>query len=167
MIHSLAEEIYIFIYLICFSIYLVSTYDALIYMLKKLKVKKIGCIISELIFAIMQIIVTYYFSYNLADGYIPIYCILFLIVGWILYFKFLQKPFLKVVEAIRKVFIKASPYIKKLLKNTIYSPKFINTIKKIGQGIKQKIKKYLQKLKKEPLPKQLLLQEHNEINPQD
>lgn len=167
MIHSLSEEIYIFVYLVCFSIYLVSTYDALIYILKNLKIKRVGCIISELIFCAIQIIITYYFSYNLADGYIPIYCILFLIGGWVLYFKFLRKPFLKVVEVINKGLIKAKPYIKKFLKNTIYSPKFINLIKKAFKRIKQKIKKYIQKLKKKPASPQLLIEEHPRINPQD
>lgn len=147
MIHTVKEEIYISIYLIAFGIYLISTYDILLYMLDNAKLKNIFKVIIETIYCIIQLIITYFFSYKLASGYIPIYFILFLIIGFVLYMYCLKKSLHKTLDIYKQ---NVRPHLLKLVVDvlipTTLIKKIIDIIKKIVKRIKFQITK--QKLKK-------------------
>ncbi len=147
MIHTVKEEVYISIYLIAFGIYLISTYDVLLYILDCSKIPRAFKIIIEIIYCLIQLLITYLFSYKLASGYIPIYFILFLILGFIIYIYFLKKSLIKTINYYGK---KVRPVLIKILLNVLLPTSLIMTIKniivKIFKSIKFKITKI--KLKK-------------------
>lgn len=147
MIHTVKEEVYISIYLIAFGIYLISTYDVLLYILDCSKIPRAFKIIIEIIYCLIQLLITYLFSYKLASGYIPIYFILFLILGFIIYIYFLKKSLIKTINYYGK---KVRPVLVKILLNVLLPTSLIMTIKniivKIFKSIKFKITKI--KLKK-------------------
>lgn len=131
MIHTLKEEINVLIYLIIYGIFIISTYDSVLYFSNHLINKKCIRIIIEIIYCIIQLIIAYIFSYNLADGYIPIYFILLIVVGVYSYILFFKKRLFNILDYILKNIIKHKKLIKWLLVNLIYSPSLINTIKKV------------------------------------
>jgi len=143
MIHNLKEEVYISIYLIFFGLYLASTYDATIYVLNKSKLNKITKIFIQIIFCLIQITITYFFSYKLAYGYIPIYFIIFVISGVVLYKiackRYLNLLITKLLELLKKL------NIKKYFRSLFYSQELLslvmNKIKRIKLKKKNKIKK--------------------------
>lgn len=147
MIHTVKEEVYISIYLIAFGIYLISTYDVLLYILDCSKIPRAFKIIIEIIYCLIQLLITYLFSYKLASGYIPIYFILFLILGFIIYIYFLKKSLIETINYYGK---KVRPVLIKILLNVLLPTSLIMTIKniivKIFKSIKFKITKI--KLKK-------------------
>lgn len=147
MIHTVKEEVYISIYLIAFGIYLISTYDVLLYILDCSKIPRAFKIIIEIIYCLIQLLITYLFSYKLASGYIPIYFILFLILGFIIYIYFLKRSLIKTINYYGK---KVRPVLIKILLNVLLPTSLIMTIKniivKIFKSIKFKITKI--KLKK-------------------
>lgn len=85
--YTLKEEVYIIILLIIYGIYLANYIDILNIILLKIK-NKVTKIIVEGILSFTQIYVAYIFMYKIADGYIPIYFLLFVILGIILYLIF-------------------------------------------------------------------------------
>lgn len=87
MIYTLKEEIHVMILLIVFGIY-ISSYVEFIYLFLTQIKKKILRILLEIIGWITQIIITYLFVYKMADGYVPLYFILFIALGIALYFLF-------------------------------------------------------------------------------
>lgn len=131
MIHTIKEEIYISIYLIVFGIYLLSTYDILLIIIDRIKFKKWFKIIIELIFFILQIFVTYRFSFELANGYIPIYFILFVLIGIILYYKILRNPFIKIINQSLSLIIKISKILWRYFVHLLYSKTLITYIKNL------------------------------------
>ena len=131
MIHELKEEIYISLYLIIYGIYIISSYDILLSFFTKTKLNKVIKIIIELIFFIIQLILTYYFSYKLASGYMPIYFILFIVIGFVIYYKLLKESLLKNVEQIIKGIKQITPSILKIIQNLLYSKELIKIIKEI------------------------------------
>ncbi len=87
MMYTLKEEVHIIILLIIYGIYLANYIDILNIILSKIK-NKVTKIIVEGILSFTQIYVAYIFMYKIADGYIPIYFLLFVILGIILYLIF-------------------------------------------------------------------------------
>lgn len=129
MIHPLREEIYVAIYLIIYGIYLISTYDLFLYYSNRLIKKKIIKIVLEIIFCIIQLIVTYLFSYNLASGYIPIYFVLFIIVGVYFYIIFFKNNFKIVLSKLLQIINKHSSHIKMCFSSLLYSRTLFKRIK--------------------------------------
>ena len=84
MIYTLKEEMRIIILLIIFGIY-ISSYCEFVYSLLKQLKNKIIKIITEIILWAIQILITYKFTYRMQDGYIPIYFLIFVILGIIIY----------------------------------------------------------------------------------
>lgn len=140
MIHELKEEIYISLYLIIYGIYIISSYDIILYILNKLKINKILHIILELIYFIIQLILTYFFSYKLASGYMPIYFILFIVIGLIIYYKLLRKSLINNLEVIFNCIKLILPTLKKVVQNLIYSKELISLIRGIIKKITKKIR---------------------------
>lgn len=136
--------------LIAFGIYVVATIDLIqrIYPFDKIKYKRnyIYYYLIQIIYVLLQIIVTYYFTFNMAKGYVPIYFFVFVILGIVIYYMLLKKNYLIVVNKI----IKASfILIKKLLKILVWITLPIDIIKLIIKYIKQLKTRVLKKKEKE------------------
>lgn len=136
--------------LIAFGIYVVATIDLIqrIYPFDKIKYKRnyIYYYLIQIIYVLLQIIVTYYFTFNMAKGYVPIYFFVFVILGIVIYYMLLRKNYLIVVNKI----IKASfILIKKLLKILVWIMLPIDIIKLIIKYIKQLKTRVLKKKEKE------------------
>ncbi len=131
MIRPLTEEIYVAVYLIMYGIYLISTYDLLIYYSNKLIRKRFWRIIIETIFCMFQLIIAYYFSYKLASGYIPIYFILFVIIGCYIYIIFLKKRFRRILNKFLQIIKKHNKVIKYSLLSLFFSRTIVNIIRKV------------------------------------
>lgn len=121
MIHPIKEEIKIIVALIFYGIYLISIYETIIIIEKEYNYKRVIRYIIELIFGIIQIIITYFFSYNLANGYIPGYFIIFMILGIYIYLKFIQDNYTRLLKNYLKIIKKFSSKIKKIIQELFFS----------------------------------------------
>ncbi len=146
MIRPLNVEIKIIVYIIAYGIYYFAVSDFIIYLEDHYKLKKIPKLILEFIYLIMQIFITYNFCYKLESGYIPIYFLLFIIIGFLLYYLFMREYFIKTLKIISKYLAKGFNYLKPVLKHLLYST---TIIKKISILIKEKITKLKLVFKKE------------------
>ena len=142
MIHEIKEEIYISVYLILFGIYILSSYDVIQSIKNRIIKNKVVSIIIELIYFIGQTILTYYFSYYLASGYIPIYFILFIFIGITIYYKVLKKPFVTLITIIIDKIVKIIIFIWKYFIHLLYSKTLFKYIKSIYKTIKRNVIKY-------------------------
>lgn len=138
MIHPIKEEVYISIYLIIYGIYIFLIYDLFYLVINKLKIKKVFSILFELLFCLLQIYITYKFSYNLASGYIPIYFILFIFVGLIIYIKFIKNSFTKQMTKILLYFFIVYKSVSNKLVHLFVSTRIIKSIKKCIIRIKHR-----------------------------
>lgn len=135
MIKPLTIELKILIYIIAYGIYYFAISDLIIFLEEKLHFKKINKIIIEFAYLVTQIFITYNFCYKLDSGYLPIYFLLFIIIGFLLYYLFMRDYFLKILTLIIKIIFKFTPSFKHL----IYS----NTlIKKIFSKLKHMLIKF-------------------------
>ena len=131
MIKPLNIEFKILIYIIAFGIYYFSVSDILIYIIDKKDRKKIFKVILEIIYLISQIYITYDFCYKLDKGYIPIYFLLFIIIGFILYYLFMREYFIKCLDFISKILTKITPSFKHLFySKTLFKKRFKKKLKK-------------------------------------
>lgn len=141
--YTIKEEVYVLIYLILFGIFIFSTLDILEKIILKLKIKILKILIDVLyIIGITYII--YIFSYNLMDGYVPIYFILFIYIGYVIYIKLCKKTFNKIIDLIFKVIIKINFMFKHLISHMLLSKetkKFIKREKRIINNAIISIKK--------------------------
>lgn len=136
--------------LVAFGIYVVATLDLIqrIYPFDKIKYKRnyIYYYLIQIIYVLLQIIVTYYFTFNMAKGYVPVYFFVFVILGIVIYYMLLRKNYLIVINKIIKVsFI----LIKKILKILVWIMLPIDIIKLIIKYIKQRKIRVLKKKEKE------------------
>ena len=136
--------------LVAFGIYVVATLDLIqrIYPFDKIKYKRnyIYYYLIQIIYVLLQIIVTYYFTFNMAKGYVPVYFFVFVILGIVIYYMLLRKNYLIVINKIIKVsFI----LIKKLLKILVWIMVPIDIINLIIKYIKQLKIRVLKKKEKE------------------
>lgn len=127
--YTLKEEIYVLIYYICFGIYLFSSLDVIDYIYKHLK-KKVIKVIVIIIYWLLQIYVTYIFSYHLLDGYLPIYFLFFIFLGYYIYSHILKKRLIKTIIFIGIIFKKLLKILKKIIRPFLYSKPFISNVKK-------------------------------------
>lgn len=130
MIHTLNEELYIIIYLIFFGLYILSTYDFFLKVLTETKTSKILNILFQIFFCILQLTITYFFTYKLAAGYIPIYFIIFVILGVLIYYFICRKTLISTTSQFIKICKKLN--INKKIKSLLYSQ---TVIEKMHQGI--------------------------------
>lgn len=140
--YTIKEEVYIICYLIFFGIYLFSTLDIITIIYEKFKNKPLKIII-QIIFWLCQIYITFIFSYHLMDGYVPIYFILFILMGYLIYHKLCQKHFIKLIKLLLKEIKKIFSLIIKIIKPLIYSKPLLNFIKNFFKREKNIIKKQL------------------------
>ena len=144
MIHRTIEEVRIIIYLIGYGIFIISMYDTLFLITKK--INKVLKTMINLIYIIGTIYFTYEFSYILAKGYIPIHFILFMISGFLIYWLIREKY----IEGLKMIysFLKkiASPIIKILI-FLCYPKEFISIILLIGRTIKLTFRDFMIVLK--------------------
>lgn len=137
MIHPLKEEIYIIIYLVAYGIYLISTYDVILFCINKANWSKIIKVIIEILYCIIQLVITYFFSYKLATGYIPIYFIVFLIIGFTIYIYLLRKTLIKTLSFYDQ---NIKPFVLNILKTILIPYELITLFKWIFKKIIKKKK---------------------------
>ena len=140
--YTIQEELYILLYLVAFGIYLFSTLDIVTIICKKFKKKAIKIII-QVIFWLLQIYISFIFSYQLMSGYVPIYFIAFVYSGYFIYEKLLKRYFRKVINSIFLVLKRIIKLIIKLIKPLIYSKKLTTFLNKFLKREKRIIKKQL------------------------
>lgn len=139
MMYTLKDEIHVIILLIVYGIYLSSYLEILNILLQSIK-KKVYKIIVEITLSLLEIYVAYIFVYKVQDGYIPIYFLLFIILGIIIYLSFRHQTLkvfnhlvINIVKIIKKTFT--------IFKEVIY-PKYLkeinNTFKKRRTNKKNK-----------------------------
>lgn len=145
--HTLKEEIIIIIYLVMYGIYLFSTLDIITILSDKFK-KNINKIIIQIIYWLLQIYITFIFSYHLVDGYVPIYFVLFIYVGYYLYEKIFKKYFQKIIKIIFHVLKKILKFIIRIIKPFLYSKKVLLFVKKFFLHEKIIFKKLFNKKEK-------------------
>lgn len=104
---------------------------------------------TDVIYMIFMLYVAYQFSYHLSDGYIPIYFILFLFVGIILYKTLLQKAYFLAITYFLILFAKLKKPLKKVFKFLFIPAQTIEFIKKPFRIICGTIKQFLNALKKD------------------
>lgn len=151
MIQSINEELRLMICLIIFGIYLISTYDAVLEIEKWLKFKKIKTILIEVIFNLLQILITIVFAKKIANNNIPIYFILFFVFGIIIYYYTSRKYYLKSIHKILTIYKMKEPKIKKIFREFLYSDDLIKQIKKFLSRYKKLFKR---KNNKKGIPKE-------------
>ncbi len=131
MIKPLNIELKILVYILIYGIYYFAVSDILVYIVEKKKRNKIFKLIIEIIYLISQLYITYDFCYKLDDGYIPIYFLLFIIIGFLLYYLFMREYFIKCLDFINKILNKVIPYFKHLFySKTLFKVKFKKIFKK-------------------------------------
>jgi hypothetical protein len=136
MIKTLDVELKILVYILSFGIYYFAASDLLIYIVDRNKKKKIVKILFEIIYLISQVYITFNFCYNLDNGYIPIYFMIFIIIGFMLYYLFMRNYFIKCLDFVFKIYDKITPkfihllYSVTLFKNKIKSSKLRGKLKR-------------------------------------
>lgn len=144
MIHSTIEEIRIILYIIGYGIFIISTYDFLMLLIeKKNKVLKI---ILSVIYCLFTIYFTYEFTYALAKGYMPIYCILFIGIGFTIYFS-IRKIYIQNLEIIFKILGKIIKKVLKIIIFSVYPKEIVNIMKRIILAINQTVKRFVNEIK--------------------
>ncbi len=122
IVYSFIEELKIIIYLLAYSISVISIYDLLIMSSNKKIVVKL---IYQLLYSIMIIFLTQKFIYKLQKGFIPQYSTLILIGSMLIYFLFIKKTFNHIIKLYRHFLNKIQKILKKvfspfrILKTTI------------------------------------------------
>lgn len=127
MIYTLIEEIQIIILLIIYGLYISLYYDIVNILIYRIRNKIIKIIIEVILWSV-QIYVTYLFTYQIQDGYIPIYFLLFVFIGVTIYLLFYKKIRL----VLNVISLKISKCIQMLLReitNFAY-PKYMKLINK-------------------------------------
>lgn len=147
MIYDIQTQIWIIIWLTIFGIFLIATYDIFYYVLDYYQVKKITRGIAEVVFGTIQIFIAYRVSYNICDGYIPIYFFLFFVLGVIIYIKLLKKTLIKDLPMIMKAINFLGKWLIKLIVFLFYSPEVWHFIKKFIKGITKGVKQIIIKLR--------------------
>lgn len=118
--YTIKEEIYIILSLISFGIYLFASLDIVEIIVSKIN-NKIIKIICDIIFLFIQIYIIFIFSYNLMEGYIPIYFILFIYIGYLIYDKLCKRKFQHLILHLLSLIKKIMILIKKIIKPLLYS----------------------------------------------
>ena len=134
--YTIKEEVYIIIYSIMFGIYIYSNIDIIDILINNTK-NKVLKIVIPIILVILHIYVTFIFSYNLMEGYMTIYLILFLYIAYLIYNTFIKKYFKKIILHIYKVLIYLFKQIIKIVKPFIYSQTIMKFIKREIKIIKK------------------------------
>lgn len=135
MIYDIHTQIWIIIWLVVFGIFLIATYDIFYYVLDYYKPKKIVKAIFEVLFGIIQILIAYRVSFNICEGYIPIYFFLFFALGVFIYLKLLKKTLVKDLPMIMKGISFLTKWIGKLIVFLFYSPEVVSFIKNVFKAI--------------------------------
>lgn len=138
-LYPLKEEVYLMLYLIAYGIYLFATLDIIEGCIKRIP-KKWMKVILQILYWIAQCYITYLFSYRLLDGYLPIYFILFILVGYILYRYVFKKVFIKTLTMLFYVIKKICAFLKKVIQPFMYSKPVVQGIKKGWKHYKKIIK---------------------------
>ena len=138
-LYPLKEEVYLMLYLIAYGIYLFATLDMIEECVKRIHKKWIK-VILQVVYWVAQCYITYIFSYRLLDGYLPIYFILFILAGYMLYRYVFKSVFVKTLSVLFRVIKKICAFLKKVIQPFIYSKPVVQGMKKGYRHYKQIIK---------------------------
>ena len=119
------KEVYIIINLIAYSITFLSIWDLVLEIKNIWTFKLFNKIIIDVLFLICTINFTYKFTFNLANGYIPLLFFIFIIIGFFIYFLFLRSSYLSFINFILLRSIKLKPFIINLIKELFYNKELI------------------------------------------
>lgn len=125
MIYTLRQEVFIMLLLIMFGLYMTFYYELINIICYKFK-HKVLQIFFEILSWSLQIFISYKFIYQIKDGDIPIYFILFILCGVFIYI-----PFNTSIRKVTNIIITLLTVLfKKLFKNIIefLFPKYVNEI---------------------------------------
>ena len=134
MIYTLRQEVFIMLLLIMFGLYMTLYYELINIICYKFK-HKVLQIFFEILSWSLQIFISYKFIYQIKDGDIPIYFILFILCGVFIYIPFKTK----VRKVIDIIFLVITIMFKILFKN-ITQFMFPNYLKEIIQTFKKRKK---------------------------
>lgn len=145
MTYPLSIELRVLIGIVIFAIYYCSLFDLVLFLERSMN--KVLKIILDLLFFLIQLNITYKYTYSLSSGYIPIYFILFGLIGFLLYYLLLRDTYLFILNKLKELIIKYK--VGKLLKSFIYSNTILVFIKKRKNDYLVKIKSKYKKNKLE------------------
>lgn len=130
MIYTVNEEFRIIILLIAFGTYIFFMSDFINVFSNKIKRKLLRYIVSIILWFI-QIYISYIFVYKMQDGYMPLYFILFIVVGLIFYL-FIRNQTLFILKRIINMFYYLLDKLVNLIKETIL-PKYLSIVIKYNK----------------------------------
>lgn len=140
MINTLNEEIRIIILLIVYGINLAFVYE-LINIISS-NFRKETKIFIETCLWLIQIYLSYLFVYKMASGYMPIYFVIYIIIGVIIYLVFnINKQITNVLMRMILIILKIIKYLTILLIEAVYP----NYLKEINNYHKKRLKKKKEK----------------------
>lgn len=142
MMLSTSDEIRIMFYLIGYGVFCISSYD-LVMLLKFKKTRNKNIILS--IYSILILYISIEFSYKLANGYVPIHFILFMIIGFLIYIT-IRKSFLQGITYLYEIYLKIKKPIYKIICFLVYPKEIINIIKVCIKTVKRTIIDFKNKL---------------------
>ena len=98
MIYTFNEQLIMIIYFIILGMFLSIMFDTIHTLFNKIKI--INYILQMISWIIVNIICIKSIN-TISNGYVPIYVILFFIIGYIIYNKFLSKSYIKIILKIK------------------------------------------------------------------
>lgn len=138
MINNIKTELKTIILLFVYGIFLMYMFDIIKIISNKFK-KKIFKIVIEVIMWICNIYVSYKYIYVIQNGAIPVYFILFLFIGAIMYF-LVRKHTIVTTNLIVNIIFKIINYFKKEIKESIW-PQYLKVyFKEIFMFVKKRTK---------------------------
>lgn len=142
MIKSISDETRILVCIFLYSILYCSLTELLVRSHKKERKYIVLNTLNDLLFLLLMFYISYHFSYNLYDGYIPKYFILIFIVGILIYSTFIRNYVIKLYSVIH-LFV--SKYINKFIKSCLYSNTIFTKVKIVIVRMIKRIKKIKKK----------------------
>jgi hypothetical protein len=146
MIYDIETQFKIIVLLTLFGIFLIATYDIFYYVIDLLKPKTWIRLVSEVLFGALQLFIAYRYSYEICEGYVPIYFFLFFGFGILIYLKLLKKTLEKDLPYIIKMIAFIGKWMIKLFVFLFYSREVIYAIKVIAKAICKLFKKLWNKI---------------------
>ena len=129
MILAIKDELILIFYLLCYGVFVIASYDLFLFFLPQKRIKKYLAVIFEVLFWLIIILVTYQFSYRLYDGYMPLYYALFLIIGVLLYLRYLKKSMIDGANIVKRLIRHLLKPLRKVLLFLFYPKETLHYLK--------------------------------------
>lgn len=110
---SIKEDIRVIVILMAYGIFVSMSIDLLKLFLscrsKRRKTNIIRNYILQVLYGLVLLFISYNVSYKMANGYVPIYFMIFVCLGILLYYFWERKYFVQLLEILKKIFLKLYP----------------------------------------------------------